>query len=700
MKIFISCIFFEGPKMNPFSQSIQGRIILFMVALGILIGLATGLPIIQTNKNELIALEKETMTQTVAMAGQKLHNDLQELSQDVSFLAGTPPIEGIIRSQKNGGLDPLDGSTETQWLDRLATIFENMLHAKSDYLKCRYIGVADQGRELVRVGQTNGMIERVPIDELQQKGKESYFQGNMEIGRVSLSKINLERENGVIVTPHQPVIRASIPVFDGDQFFGLIIINMNYEKRLKLVADQLANFQEVMITNDRGDYLYHKDHAKTFGFDLEKRHIIYQDIKEFAPFFKASHSLKFVEFQVDGNRFMGYIQKFPFVLEPDRFLGVAVSHPLKGLFQNTHQTMNQGVLIILAGILLSALLAFRFSRRLTKPLQDISTAAQTLAEGEFQVDLPTEEKGEVGQLARSLEAMAQRIKDRTLELQKSEAYNRAILDNALDCIITINQKGIILTANPALKTIFGYEMDEVIGCNVKMLMPSPEFERHDSYLEKYLLTQVKTIINSTRKVTGLRKDGTQVPLNLSVNELIMGKERFFTGFLKDITQEEEKRRHDNQLAGLAEIMSSSKDSQKSGMQVLSYMARFLDIQIGAIYFPLSEDTLVRIATYSWNDIKHNKMVQKGEGLVGQVAIDHQICILDQAPDGYYGLKTGAGNFAIKQILIYPILFDNELVAIFELGSLNQAHREVRHFMDAASHLLGVAFKTSQTDLTR
>ena len=141
-------------------------------------------------------------------------------------------------------------------------------------------------------------------------------------------------------------------------------------------------------------------------------------------------------------------------------------------------------------------------------------------------------------------------------LGASEARWRAIVDSAVDGIIVIDAHGRIEAFNRAAERLFGYTIEEVLGRNVDMLMPSPYREEHDSYLSRYLATGRAKIMGIGREVQGLRKDGTTFPLHLSVGEITIQGERKFTGILHDLSgrvQMEEQLREQAALAKLGEM---------------------------------------------------------------------------------------------------------------------------------------------------
>jgi two-component system sensor kinase FixL len=113
---------------------------------------------------------------------------------------------------------------------------------------------------------------------------------------------------------------------------------------------------------------------------------------------------------------------------------------------------------------------------------------------------------------------------------------QAILDNAVEGIITIDPQGLIISFNHAAETLFGYNGDETIGNNIKMLMPAPYKQEHDHYLHNYRTTGHKKIIGIGREVLGLRKNGSQFPMELSVAEVKVDGERSFVGIVRDISE--------------------------------------------------------------------------------------------------------------------------------------------------------------------
>jgi len=132
-------------------------------------------------------------------------------------------------------------------------------------------------------------------------------------------------------------------------------------------------------------------------------------------------------------------------------------------------------------------------------------------------------------------ARARTLARQTARLVESEARFRGVLDAAVDAVITIDARGIMNTFNSHAERMFGYTVEEVVGRNVSMLMPSPYREQHDGHLARYLGTGERKVLGTSREVLARRKDGATFPADLSLSEVVLPGRRMFTGSIRDIT---------------------------------------------------------------------------------------------------------------------------------------------------------------------
>ncbi|MDQ6902408.1 MAG: PAS domain-containing sensor histidine kinase [Bacteroidota bacterium] len=122
---------------------------------------------------------------------------------------------------------------------------------------------------------------------------------------------------------------------------------------------------------------------------------------------------------------------------------------------------------------------------------------------------------------------------------ENAALVKAIIENAIDGIITIDNRGLIETINPAACLLFGYSSTEVTGKNISLLMPKPDSELHDEYLARYQRTGKARMIGIGREVLGLKKDGTVFPFRLALSEVQYFGRIIYTGFIHDLSREKE-----------------------------------------------------------------------------------------------------------------------------------------------------------------
>lgn len=193
-------------------------------------------------------------------------------------------------------------------------------------------------------------------------------------------------------------------------------------------------------------------------------------------------------------------------------------------------------------LLLVVIVGFNYflRKRLTGPLAKLGQAMEALADGDFAIVVPFTGRGdEIGAMAGTVEVFKNNAIERQnekAELQESEQRVRTFFDTITDGIITIDPGGIIRSANPAVLRQFGYDIKEILGQSVNILMPEEIAREHDRHFSGYLQSNISNAIGLPREVTGRRKDGSTFPLELAVSEIIIDGAPIFTSHIRDITE--------------------------------------------------------------------------------------------------------------------------------------------------------------------
>ena len=197
-------------------------------------------------------------------------------------------------------------------------------------------------------------------------------------------------------------------------------------------------------------------------------------------------------------------------------------------------------------------------------------------------------------------------------LRDSEARLRAILETAVEGIITIDERGIIESFNPAAERIFRYAAAEIIGQNVSRLMPSPYRQEHDAYIANYRRTGHAKIIGIGREVVGQRKDGTTFPMDLAVSEVRLAGRRLFTGFVRDITERKRLEQEILEISGheqrrIGQDLHDGLCQQLAGIELLSQV---LEQKLASKSAPESARA-AEIARHVRKAITHTRSLARG-----------------------------------------------------------------------------------------
>ncbi len=318
----------------------------------------------------------------------------------------------------------------------------------------------------------------------------------------------------------------------------------------------------------------------------------------------------------------------------------------------------------------------------------MATNAKLFAAGDYQQLIePRTDRDEFGL---ALSHMMKQVNDRNRQIKEAEARTKAIIDTAVDGIFTITELGLVETLNPAAEKLFQYSAHEVVGKNVKLLMPSPYKDEHDSYLANYRNSGIRKIIGKGREVTGRRKDGTTFPIFLSVGEILVSGQRLFTGIVRDITEQKDSERKlidrseqmeqqnwlKSQIARVLAISSSGQTTLDLAQSVISELAGIFSIGHGAFYMleksPQGSEQFVLLGSYAYQERKNvSNHFAHGEGLVGQAALEQKTIHLTRVPDDYIKITSGLGEKAPLNLVAQPVILEDKTLAVIELASFTQ-----------------------------
>ena len=495
---------------------------------------------------------------------------------DILFLSRTPPIKGIINS-----IDAADEHNLLLWRNRIEQIFSEFLTHKKFYYQIRYIGVANDGLELISVRNENQSVI-TPASRLQHKSERPYFKAaiDKDPGQVYFSKVELAKNHGKIETPHKAVLRVATPIYHHKtgNIFGIIVINLNFAEFITQLKTNELNQLSFYLTNNDGDFLSHPDNSKTFGFDLGHRYLIqdeFPQLKEVVATKKLDKQLQGV--MVEGAKFHGHFQQ----VKLDEFDDI---HRLNLLLLKDNSEIEQTLAnyrmrsLLLGGTLaiIALAIATLAARRIATPLQQITNSLESYEKSNALTSLPVESTTEIGVLARSFSnlfnqmqfALSEQEHAILLAKQSSEQIN-AMFSSAAEGFITIQENGNIIAFNKAAQTMFGYSEAEALNKNVKMLMPAEISTKHDDYLEHYQKTGIAKIMGKGRKLQGQKKSGEVFPIHLSISKVTSEQETVFTGIIRDISKEIqmeiEQEQHQRALMEVNERISLATDAAEIGI---------------------------------------------------------------------------------------------------------------------------------------
>lgn len=443
-------------------MSLFARLVVAMVTLVLVTATSIALLTYHNLEQAILprALERvETHTRLLAA---ELESYVRGARADVLGFRSAVALEGIVRAYGAGGTDPLDGTTEATWRERMAARYVAELNSKPSYSQFRILG--ETGQEIVRVERVNatGAVRIVPKEELQQKNDRSYFIETMSLapGEIYVSALDLNQERGVIETPHVPTLRIATPIHVGAKPFGVVIINVDMRPAFERLRSLTRPGGALYVVNERGDYLLHPDEDRAFGFEFGKAFRWQTDFPDLAASVGSAGDTAVVYRDAEGERgAAGFVTAR---LAGATLISVIQTVPNALIMAPANAIQKSTLIAGSIAVLIAGLLAVLLARSLTLPLVQMTRAVEGFP-NDAPVALQENTNGEIGVLARAFTAMSRTMRDKTAALELEIAERRRIFDTTLDLILVVDSQGNFLQISPSCKTILGYVPDEMIG---------------------------------------------------------------------------------------------------------------------------------------------------------------------------------------------------------------------------------------------
>ncbi|WP_339067274.1 sensor histidine kinase [Teredinibacter turnerae] len=407
-----------------------------------------------------------------------LDDELGDSFRHAEFLFRTPPINGFIRALQNEDYDEQELSTLAQWDQRLKTIFVAYLESNSSIVQIRYIGLANNGRELVRVDRRPEGITVVEADGLQEKGHRDYFLAGTRLApeQIYLSPITLNREQGKVEEPAWPTYRVVKPVYaPGQKLFGMVVVNFDARPLLeKLTAEtELGQRSVAFLLNDRGDYLTHPVKDEAFRWEYGPTDTWFTDTS-IGNQVMLTHMTS-VYHRTMATRYQMLSQEVAF-----------------------DQSSPPVVYRIVAGVQKSVIDAEVFRRQLLSAAVDIA----------------------LGTVIYLLLFLYLRLSEKNRQEINLRAQLHALFHGTNNAILSTDVNGNVLSWNPAALVLFDTQEDVIRDANAKTLL---QFDEDSGFNRADFLRVMAGLEHATLETRLVRKNAESVDVSLSLSPVIDGE---------------------------------------------------------------------------------------------------------------------------------------------------------------------------------
>lgn len=467
--------------------------------------------------------------------------EIQAVRRRSLYLARSGYTAELLRARALRGVDPESASREAEWLERLTSHARTVTYLNDVILQIRLIGVGDRGREIMRVDRIDEMIVATPRSRLLSQENQPFYKAAMQLGEGEIyqSGIDFSAENQLVPYHRQLVMTIATPVYnEAGRISGVIVFKLDGQTLFDIARRVIPRDVRLYFTDQAGSVVLHPEARRLSPAVGRTR--LWEDFPALAPGnatrrWDAHSGLLEARF---GKDYLVYSERLNLDPTAETGLNVAALAIPYDIFAGDLNRIGLQVLLLgLCFCILASSLLYFASWRLARPMAALTERANAILAGTTIEDIewPQQTEGDVGRLQDAFVSVITSVADRESEITEHIKRLATVTDGVTDAIIMIDEGGRMEMCNRAARVMFGYSEAELLGQNVKMLMPPYYRARHDGYLSDYVNFGKSRLIGHRRELTGQRKDGSTFAIELAISVTNRGGARRFIGIIRDIS---------------------------------------------------------------------------------------------------------------------------------------------------------------------
>jgi PAS domain S-box-containing protein len=515
-------------------MSLSARLAIAMILLVATVATAVGWLSYQSLEQRLLLQVLDRLETHSRLLAADLDFYVRGARADVAIFPRRTTVQGLVAARFNGGTDPVDHKSEQAWRERLASRLVVDLKSKPAYAQFRVIGLADGGREIIRVDRSgpNGAVRIVPEAELQQKGDRPYFAETLKLAAddIYVSPLDLNEEHGTIEVPHVPTLHvATRLLFPDGKPYGIVIINVDMRAVFDRIRSSMRPGEQVYVVNAQGEYLVHPDRAREFGNQLGQPANWRADFPNFAA--EAGRRQSLSQILPDALGRPGGAALAPAMLADKEWIGIIEIAPNRAFMAPALAIRNTSILVGLIAVLCAAVLATIVARSLTRPIHRLTAAVEGIGRHDATA-IPVYAGGETGLLARAFARVIGEANAKAAELEREVREHRiteaardhyaarerlysAAVQFSNDAIVTTSLDGVVTGWNPAAERLFGYTAERAIGKSINLIVPPERPDEEEQILRRIRRGERIEHYETVR----VRNNGIPIQVSLSISPI-------------------------------------------------------------------------------------------------------------------------------------------------------------------------------------